>query len=63
MKIDAEIETLPSVTGVFFTVLLLLIVIAYSMQKFQVVIYRKDYDIMMVDKTDFYAEDYVFNHE
>ena len=57
MKLDAGVEALPSISGVLFTILLTLMVLGYTIQKTEVLVNRRDSDIMSVINKDFYAAD------
>ena len=63
MKLDSQLSSLPTVAGFIFTVLYFLIAGIYCFQKFQVFVFRKEYDIMMVEQTEFYDDKYVFDHD
>ena len=62
MKLDAGVEALPSIAGVFFTILLTLMVLGYAVQKTDVLVNRRDSDIMSVINKDFYAADEDFQY-
>ena len=63
LKPDTGIESLPSAAGVFFTVLLYLIVGGYAYQKLDVVINKKGVESMSIDQTNFYDDNYVFDQK
>ena len=56
-------ESLPSAAGLFFTVLLYLIVGGYTLQKIEVMISKRGLETMSVVKTNFYDDSYVFDQE
>ena len=62
MKLDAGVEALPSKAGFFFTILLSIVVIGYATVKADVLMYKKDIDIMSVVKRDFYAPEEPFDY-
>lgn len=49
IKLDADVDALPSAAGVFFTILLIIIVGCYGVQKFEILVNKKDADIMSVE--------------
>ena len=63
MKLDAGVEALPSVAGVIFSVLLTIDVLGYAAQKLEILINKKDVDIMSVLKKDYFSEDQPFQYE
>ena len=62
MKLDAGVEALPSKAGFIFSLILLIVVTGYAVQKTDILINRKDIDIMSVIKKDYYSEDEQFQH-
>ena len=60
MKLDAGVEALPSKAGLFFTFILTVIVLGYTIVKADVLIYEKDVDIMSVVKKDFFEPEEPF---
>ena len=57
MKIDNGVEALPSKAGLFFTILLTAIVLCYFIIKADVLVHKKDIDIMSVVLRDFYSQE------
>lgn len=56
MKLDLGIEALPSAAGVVFSILLFIVVLGYTAQKCEILINKRDVDIMSVTKKDYYSQ-------
>ena len=63
MKLDAGVTVLPSAAGVIFTCLLVVVMLGYTVQKTYILVHRRDVDMMTVTKTNFFDQNFVFNHE
>jgi len=48
--------------GSFLSILLFIIVVAFTYQKVDVWLGRKDVDIMSANQKNFYTEDHIFDH-
>ena len=62
MKLDNGVEALPSMTGFCFTILVAVIVLGYGIIKADVLVHKKDIDIMSVVLRDFYSPDEPFKY-
>ena len=62
MKLDNGVEALPSKAGFFFTIILAVIVIGYATVKADVLVHKKEIDIMSVVLKDFYTPEESFNY-
>ena len=62
MKLDNGVESLPSKAGFFFTILLTVIVLGYVIIKADVLVHKKDIDIMSVVLRDFYKPEEPFKY-
>ena len=62
MKLDAGVKALPSQAGLFFSLLLAIILLGYATLKADILINKKDVDIMSVNKKDFFSPEESFQY-
>ena len=63
MKIHEEFAALPSPSGLVFTLILFIILFGYFVQKTDILLNRRDVDVMLAVKQNFYDENYVFDYD
>ena len=60
MKLDQGQAALPSIMGTILSVISFCLVIGYTVQKFDILITRKDVDIALSVKDNYFGDDYTF---
>lgn len=61
IHIDQKSINLPTWTGACFSLLLYIVMLAYTIGRMNVYIYRKDPKILTPIRENFYSDEYVFN--
>ena len=62
MKLDYGRDTLQTYAGLFFSVLLFIFVSFYAAQKVDILINKKDVDVLSVVNKNFYDSKYIFDY-
>ena len=63
MKLHDGVDKLPTLSGLTFSVLLVLIMIGYTFQKIDILQNRRDFSIFSTVKENFYDKDFEINAE
>ena len=63
MKMEKDMSSLPTWMGTLFSIVLIFIVAAYSCQKIDILVNRKDVDIVTASIDSFFDQDYVFDYD
>ena len=62
-KLNGDNTVVQSYVGSVCTLMIFLVTILYALQKMDVIISKKDVDILSTVKEGFFDDDYVFSHE